>query len=364
MNNRDSLHILHLTAGSEAGGLSRYILDLSRRMGEMGHVILGAGARGEWHDRFAASKIEWIDLPMRGGPLALRRAARRLHEKLAGRRVDVIHTHYRRPTIVARHLQKRLRVPILYTLHLSHIPLWGPRRWFSDFGDHTHAPSMGAQRWLIETGRVAAERISIIPHGVDAGLFPMRTAAAQLAARQSLGLLAAATVAAFVGRLDYPKNADWMLDVAAANPQATILLAGDGPDGQELRLAAARGNLINVLFLGECDPLPVYHAADALLLPSLREGFGLACAEAMCAGIPVLRTATSGTEELIVENVTGRSTPIEREAFVKAAGEFLSDRALLEKMGRAAGERIRASFTLDRQVEATVDLYRRLRHGI
>ena len=42
----------------------------------------------------------------------------------------------------------------------------------------------------------------------------------------------------------------------------------------------------------------------------------------MGVGVPVLRTRTSGTSELIVENVAGRSTPIEHDAFVAAAIEF------------------------------------------
>jgi glycosyltransferase involved in cell wall biosynthesis len=360
MTDRESLHILHLTAGSEPGGLSRYILDLSRHMHNLGHTVLVAGERGAWHDRFAAPAIEWIDLPMTGGPFALRRAAKRLHQQLGDRHIDVIHTHYRRPTIVARQFQKHHSAPILYTLHLSHMPLRGLRRWFTDFGDYTHAPSQGAQKWLIETAKVAREHVTVIPHGIEIASFPHRDAASQSAARQSLGLLPTATVAAFVGRLDYPKNAHWMLDVARDNPHATILLAGEGPDGHKLRVAAAKGNLTNVLFLGECDPVPVYHAADALMLPSLREGFGLVCAEAMCAGIAVLRTRTSGTEEMIVENVTGRSVEISRDAFRKAAREFLGDRAPLEKMGNAASNRIREQFTIERQVAATIELYRRI----
>src|SRR6202044_2332351 len=81
-----------------------------------------------------------------------------------------------------------------------------------------------------------------------------------------------------------------------------------------------------VRILGPREPLPLLHAADALLLASAREGFSYACAEAMCAGVPVLRTRTSGTKELIVEGVTGRSVEIDRATFVREAMEFLSDR--------------------------------------
>jgi glycosyltransferase involved in cell wall biosynthesis len=107
-------------------------------------------------------------------------------------------------------------------------------------------------------------------------------------------------------------------------------------------------------------PLPLLHAADALLLPSAREGFSYACAEAMCAGIPVLRTQTSGTKELIVEGITGRSVRIDHDAFLCAAVEFLKDRPALKKMGTAAAEHIRRNFTFERQLTQTLEMYKKL----
>jgi glycosyltransferase involved in cell wall biosynthesis len=355
------LRILHLTAASDAGGLSRYLLDLCRGMQDRGHQTVIVGDRGVWHERFVEAGWPWIDVPMRGSPIALRKAARKILERLGDQPFDLIHTHYRRPTLVARHLQKRLGIPILYTVHQPRIILRGPWRWMTDFGDHVHAPSQDARRWLIEDGRVPDEKITVIPHGVEVSRYPKRDEATRQSARAGLNLSPDAVVAAFVGRLDVPKNADWMIDVALAAPNATILLAGDGPDAADLRRSISRRKLTDrVRLLGECDALPVYQAADALLSPSQREGFGLVCAEAMCVGIPVLRTSTGGAEEMIIENVTGRSVSIDRAAFAAAAAEFLSDRAALQKMGQNAAEHIRANFTLDRQIEQTISLYRRL----
>jgi len=162
-----------------------------------------------------------------------------------------------------------------------------------------------------------------------------------------------------VGRLDVPKNADWMIDVAEAVSNAIVVIAGDGPDAEKLRRRAAKlGERIRML--GECDPLPVYQAADALLSPSQREGFSLVAAEGMCVGLPVLRTRTGGAAEMIVEGVTGRKTDIDRRAFAAAAKEFLADRAALARMGEAAAERIRGNFTFERQVTATEELYGRV----
>ena len=126
------------------------------------------------------------------------------------------------------------------------------------------------------------------------------------------------------------------------------------------RLINHRGLGDRVTLMDHSDPLTVYQSADAMLLPSQREGFSLMAAEAMAVGLPVLRTRTSGSTELIIEGVTGRSTPIQRTAFVSAAIEFLSDRASLRKMGAAGAAHVREHFPFERQVSETMALYERL----
>ncbi len=363
---RDRLRILHLTAGSDAGGLSRYVFDLCSAMHDQGHEVAVAGQRGAWHGLFAEAPWPWIDVPMKGGPLALWQSARTLRRYLAEHPVDVLHAHYRRATLVARGLQQERRPPLLYTLHLSGISLAGPRRWFTDFGDHAHVAAVEAERWLAEEAGVDPRRITLIPHGIDPGRFPPADAQTRQTARQSLGISPQALVAVYVGRLDYPKNEHWLLDVAAAArdrlPDLRVLIAGEGPDEADLRRRIGQLKLEGrvTLLTGRRDPLPVYQAADAMLLPSLREGFSLVCAEAMSVGVPVLRTRTAGTQELIVENVTGRSVPIDHEAFVSQAVEFLCDRPRLQEMSRSASRHVREHFRFDRQVEQTMALYRRL----
>ena len=80
-------------------------------------------------------------------------------------------------------------------------------------------------------------------------------------------------------------------------------------------------------------------------------------AEAMCSGRPVLRTSTGGSSALILENLTGRTAPIDHDAFIAAALDLARDRDQLAEMGRRAAEHVRANFTFDRQVEATIELY-------
>lgn len=297
--------------------------------------------------------------------MALWQAQKFLRKYLSDHPTDILHTHYRRPTLVARRVSRQTKTPILYTVHQPRISLRGPLGWLSDFGDHTHVPSQDARRWLIDEARVSDERITVIPHGIEVCRFPQRDAATKAKAVADLGIAPQTVVAVFVGRLDVPKNPHWMIEVAAAtrsvSPNVKIVLAGDGPDALALRQAISQKKLQDhVLMLGEREALPIYQAADALLSPSEREGFGLVCAEAMSVGVPVLRTRTGGAEEMIIEGITGKTTPVDQKAFVAAAVDFLSDRAALEKMGRAASEHIRTHFTLQRQIDQTIALYERM----
>lgn len=321
-----------------------------------------AGDTGAWQGLFDASTIPFMRIPLQGGPVCFLRCVHRLRQWMKDSPPDVIHTHYRKATLLARRLQRQGMPPILYTLHLSHMPTKGIRRWLTDFGDHTHVAAEQARQWLLDQFQATPQRITLIPHGVKVDAFPQRDESTRFSARQVLGYAPEHLLVAYVGRMDWPKNEQWMLDLAevsrASLPHLRVLMVGEGPHEPLLREAIqARKLQDRVRMLGHRDPLPIYQAIDALLLPSQREGFSLVCAEAMSVGVPCLRTHTSGSEELIIPQVTGRSTPIDREAFLAAALDFLSDRNRLVRMGQSAAQHIREHFTFDRQVDRTLDLY-------
>ena len=233
-------------------------------------------------------------------PLALdRRAAERRSPATRGRDanppavispenpVDVLHTHYRKATIVWRRLQKHAhgRSSIRCTFRtFPWADLW---RLLSDFGDQVHAAASDARDWLVNDAHVPPQRITLIPHGIHPERFPVPDAAAKHNARASLGLADDDRVALYLGRLEDPKNESWLIDLAAttqnALPRLRVLIAGDGPNENAVRKQIEHQNLNHrIQMLGHREPLPLLHAADALLLPSQREGFSYACAEAMC----------------------------------------------------------------------------------
>ena len=359
------LRVLHLLGSSEPGGVTRYVHDLSVALRDAGATVRLAGEHGDWHAMFERARLTWWRVPMQGGPVNLWRSAARLIEHLQHEPIDVIHCHHRRASLVGRRLQRRFGAPLLFTLHLSGIPIRGWWRWASDFGDIAHAPSRETRDWLMKAADLPETRIAMIPHGIDPARFPYADEAARLEARRALNIPDDATVAAYVGRLEEPKYPHWLLDVAqrGATSRANlhIVIQGDGPDAPALRDCIARDNLASrVTLLPAGDPTPTYAACDALLLPSGREGFPLVCVEAMSVGRPVLRTRRGGWQEQIVEGETGRSATIERAAFVEMALDALADRAALRRMGEAAAKHVRKHFTFAHQLDQTLALYRRM----
>lgn len=363
-------HILHITAGSDAGGVSRYIHDLTQALANDGHRATIAGRVGPWHGLFRGlSNVHWITCPCDGGPLDLWRSVRTIGRTLAGQRIDLIHAHYRKSAIIGRRLAKALNVPLLYTLHLPGLPMGLPWRYLSDFGDRTHAACQGSVQWLTQIARVKPDRIDLIPHGIDCSRYPMADQGTQLATRQKLGLPEQATIAAYVGRYDKPKNVDWILDLAEAaqkrQPSLHLVLQGGGPQEADLKRRAEQSSWRDrVTFLPYGDPMAVYQACDAVLLPSSLEGFALVTAEAMSVGRPAIRTDTGGAAEQIVTIdgvATGQRMPIDRTAFIQTAMQTLADRHRLAKMGQAAAGHVRQNLSFESQIRKTVELYRRIK---
>jgi glycosyltransferase involved in cell wall biosynthesis len=93
--------------------------------------------------------------------------------------------------------------------------------------------------------------------------------------------------------------------------EATLDLAGDGPERAQLaELAAKTGVAEHVRFRGfVSDMAEVYREIDLLLVPSLREPFGLINAEAMAQGVPVVSAAIDGIPEVVVDGETGLCLP-------------------------------------------------------
>jgi glycosyltransferase involved in cell wall biosynthesis len=94
-----------------------------------------------------------------------------------------------------------------------------------------------------------------------------------------------------------------------------------------------------VTFAGELDREPLdarYDAADVFVLPTWYEGYGMAVAEALARGLPVVSTATGAIADLVGEDAGILVSPGDAGALSRALGAVISDRALRERLAEGA----------------------------
>ncbi|MDH6113540.1 glycosyltransferase involved in cell wall biosynthesis [Kitasatospora sp. MAP12-15] len=103
-----------------------------------------------------------------------------------------------------------------------------------------------------------------------------------------------------VGRLVPHKGFGHLLDASRELPRdALVLIAGDGPQGPELRARAAAEKLPVVLLGHRTDVPDLLAAADVVVISSRWEARSLVAQEALRAGVPLVATAVGGIPELV-----------------------------------------------------------------
>jgi glycosyltransferase involved in cell wall biosynthesis len=133
------------------------------------------------------------------------------------------------------------------------------------------------------------------------------------------------------------------------NKKWWLILVGDGPQRQELEAEVRRLKLDFVLFAGwiRYEELPVYYGlANAFILPSISETWGLVVNEAMASGLPILISQKCGAlPELCYRGLNGYDfSPFNIKEMAGAMSLISSSNESCKKMGRAS-EEIISSFT-------------------
>jgi len=208
--------------------------------------------------------------------------------------------------------------------------------------------------------------LSVIPSAVDLERFRPGIDASGLRADLRLD---GKRVAVFTGRLVPHKGVDVILQALVQLPSDIVLVViGAGPRLPSLvGLARRLGVDDRVRFCPAVsdEDLPRYLAlADVFVFPSQNrlEGFGLAVAEAMAVGLPVVIADMPGVREVIESGSEGLlAEPLIASDLAEKIRTILDDPALAKRMGRAGRERAEARYGLPTVVRSLVSLYEALR---
>ena len=180
---------------------------------------------------------------------------------------------------------------------------------------------------------LGARAVRVIPSGVD---LPAE-----------VGAEANPPEVLYAGRLSVEKG---VLELVEASSGLTLVVAGDGP--LRARVPGAQG------FVPPARLQRLYARAAVVACPSRREGFGVACLEAMAHGRPVVATGVGGLRDLVVDEETGLVVPPRDPQALRAALErLLADPELRRRLGAAGRERARGHFSWEAAAAAALCLY-------
>jgi D-inositol-3-phosphate glycosyltransferase len=308
-----------------------------------------------------------------------------------GHPYDVVHSHYWLSGWVGDNTKEIWGVPLVASFHtlgevknasLSGEPdeseepwarLTGERR-VVERADRILAPTPAEAAHLVGLYGADPGRVRVVPGGVDHSVFFPRR---KQEARDRLHI-GARRLVVFVGRLQPHKGPDLAIrtvaEAVARAPESTrdLVLAivggqsgGDGVDevATLMRLASEAGIADRVMFFPPQPQMRLadfYSAADAVLVPSRSESFGLVALEAQACGTPVIGAATDGLRYVVRHGRTGYLV-IGREPgpYAERLLHLLAHPATARRMGEA-GVGHALGFTWDATTAAILSVYEEL----
>jgi glycogen synthase len=176
----------------------------------------------------------------------------------------------------------------------------------------------------------------------------------------------------YLGRLEYEKGVH---DAIAAlprirrdHPGTTLTIAGEGTQQDWLVEQARKHRVLKATrFVGHLDHaalLALLHRADAAVLPSHYEPFGIVALEAAAAGTPLVTTNIGGLGEAVIHGQTGVSCPPrDVPALAAAVRSVLDDPAAAQRRARAARERLTSDFDWQTVAKETAQVYLAAKRG-
>ena len=306
----------------DVGGMNVYVRELARGLGALGYEVDIFTRAHNPPDLPVVNLFQNVRLiHLRAGPvedmdkmaqfsfLAEFRQGIADFALTEGVRYCLIHSHYWLSGLAGLPLSDAWGVPLVTAFHTlgaakNSLPV-GKRepdvrlaaeREVARACRHLIATTKDEEGQLMRLFGVEAGKISVVPCGIDIGLF---RPVAQAAARQTLGLAAGVKIALFVGRIEPLKGLGRLVRALSLLPHdlRLLIIGGDACGRAEVEglisHAEGLGVAERIEFLGAVsqERLPLYYsAADATVVASYYESFCLVILESLACGTPVVST--------------------------------------------------------------------------
>ncbi|MFM1965761.1 MAG: hypothetical protein RL134_1486 [Actinomycetota bacterium] len=237
--------------------------------------------------------------------------------------------------------------------------------WLVHEADRVIACSQHMRREVEQLFAPPADHVSVIANGIDLQRWRATRARTQRA-RDAHG--ATGPLVVFVGRLEWEKGAHTLIDalprLRRRIPGLRAVIAGRGGHADELERRVRTLRLGRAVDFVGWLPEPELHglmaAADALVVPSIYEPFGLVALEGAALGAPLVVARTGGLAEFVDDGVTGRTfEPGDTAGLAEAVARAVSDPEGSARMAAAARTRLRDSYAWSLIAAQTDEAYTR-----
>ena len=315
------------------GGTSGFIASILPYLSSNQVTIFGMGNNGAvpWRSYSLRKHIEFVPITSVKSPTKIPMRLKcllsyfRYRKKIIEASVDVLYVHS--PECCLPFLFYNRNIPVIFHQHGSANPVvrskyaFGRNRLFQGIFDSISKLIYKKVDWIIAIDRLclaqavqngAGNKTSLLLNAIDTVQFKPNTAA-RAETRNHLGIEKDCCAILFVGRLEKPKGAGYLLEcipfLKSVGLNFHIYLAGDGSYKKHFENYVVRNRFeTQVTFLGQVshNELPLYYnMADILVLPSEMEGIPMVILESLACGTPVVASNVGGIPDLIVNGNNG-----------------------------------------------------------
>ncbi|QUQ71332.1 glycosyltransferase family 4 protein [Kutzneria sp. CA-103260] len=378
------------------GGLGRHVHALARKLGEQGHDVVvlcrqptGSDASTNPTSDFASDGVRVIRIAEDPPHLVFERdlvawtlamghgMVREGLRLLRSWQPDVVHAHDWLVTHPAVALSETAGVPLVATIHATeagrhsgwlsqplnqqvHSVEW----WLANRADSLITCSAAMRAEVTHLFDVDPDTITVLHNGIEPRRWRVRPA--DVAAARDRHGSPNAPLLLFFGRLEWEKGVQDLIAglarIRRSHPGARLVVAGTGSHDQWLADQARKHRVLRAVefagHLSDRELAAVLAAADAVVLPSRYEPFGIVALEAAAAGTPLVASTAGGLGEVVVDGKTGSSfAPADVDGLTAAVRGVLNDPDAAQRRARAAKARLGTDFDWGRIAEGTVAVY-------
>jgi glycosyltransferase involved in cell wall biosynthesis len=369
--------VLQVIPALVSGGAERGAVDVAAALAAAGWTAYVASSGGPMEYQLRRAGAHHLTLPLASkNPLVMRRNAARLADIIRRQKIDIVHARSRAPAWSARWASRATGRHFVTTMHGAYdidLPLKRRYNAVMAAGERVIAISEFVGDYAAQTYGVAADRLRVIPRGVDLAAFDPGRVGGDRVARlaEAWRVPEECRVVMLPGRLTRWKGGLEFIAAIARLGRCDLrcLLVGvEQRRGfrRELEAAIERFDLGGVFrVIEDCRDMPAaYVLSDVVVSASTDpEGFGRVVVEAQAMGRPVVATDHGGARETIVAGATGWLAPPGDPAALAgaiAAALALSPAEQAAFARRARAHVVAAGYTREAMCAKTLDVYEEL----